>query len=283
MRFSYWSCTKFATWIRGTEKPPSETADGWEAWHSTAKTAHNIRYWIAEEGLDHLQNFVNWPLDKILDVKYYVNNRWVTKAHTLTAHKNHLNPGSWSDLSSRFLPCMFDSFIDFIEIEKAHHHIIWAEDEEREKYKCPFWSHGIFYWRTWRCPQAGIDHLLWESKLIYNEDTGIYPDDPSGLYGKPTEQAKSAIEQLFLYNWYLNVYLKRQDPMDESGWSADCERKRAKNGGKLLLGSSKNETEEERAISKECLKKLHEIEEAQEAEDTEMMTRLIKIRNSLWT
>ena len=280
-RTNYWSCSKLAEKIRGIEKPFSATSDDWETWHQMAKATHKIRYWIAEEGLNHLQNFVNWPLDKLLDIKYYINNRWVTKSHTLTAHKDHLKPGHWCDLSERFLPCMFDSLVDFVEIESAHFYIVWADDDVRKKYEAPFWSRGIFYWRTWRCPQAGIDHLMWESGLTYKEDMGVEPNDP--LYGEPTDQAKDAIEKLFLYTWYKNVYLKRPDPMDISGWSADCARKREKNGGRLLLGSSKNESQEEKEWSKVCLRKLHEIEEEYLEEETEMMTRLIKIRNSLWT
>jgi hypothetical protein len=38
-----------------------------------------------------------------------------------------------------------------------------------------------------------------------------------------------------------------------------------------------------RALGDSALKKTHEIEEAYEKEDEDMMIRLIKIRNSLWT
>jgi len=280
-RTNYWSNTRLAERIRGVKKPKSETWDGWEEWRVAAAATHKIRYWIAEEGLTHLQDFVNWPLDKILDVKYYINNRWVTKAHALTAHKDHLQPGGWCDLGNRFLPCLFDSLVDFVEIELAWFHLAWAEDEDRKKYDAPFWSRGIFHWRTWRCPQAGIDHLLWESGLIYNEDMGVDPNDP--LYGTLTEQAKEAVEKLFLYNWYLNVYLKRPDPMDVSGWSESCDKRREKNGGKLRLGSSKNESDEEREQTMACLRELRRIEEEYFEEDSEMMKRLVSIRNSLWS
>jgi hypothetical protein len=40
---------------------------------------------------------------------------------------------------------------------------------------------------------------------------------------------------------------------------------------------------ETRALGDAALKKTHEIEQAYEAEDTEMMIRLIKVRHGLWT
>jgi hypothetical protein len=38
-----------------------------------------------------------------------------------------------------------------------------------------------------------------------------------------------------------------------------------------------------RALGDRALTKTHEIEQAYEAEDTEMMVRLIKVRHGLWT
>ena len=58
-RSRYWSCTKFADWLRGTPKPYAETMEGWDAWRQQAETAHPWRYWLADEGLDHIQNAIH--------------------------------------------------------------------------------------------------------------------------------------------------------------------------------------------------------------------------------
>jgi len=69
MRSNYWSCSRFADWLRGTAKPNFETSPGWKQWKNLARASHPIRYWIAEEGLDKLQNFVCWPTARLYSVK----------------------------------------------------------------------------------------------------------------------------------------------------------------------------------------------------------------------
>ena len=64
MRNHYWTCSKFADWIRGTPKLGAGTSDEWDDWRETAKVK-SVRYWLAEEGLSGLQNFVMFIPDKI--------------------------------------------------------------------------------------------------------------------------------------------------------------------------------------------------------------------------
>ena len=273
----YWSCSPFADWVRGTPKKGALTSDGWHEWENEAKRYHPVRYWIAEEGLGYLQDFVTWPVRKIYDAKYYINNRWVTRTHSLTAHARDISPGSWCDVGNRFLPCMFNELVDFVEIETAWSHIAWGEKEDTAKYNPPFYATGWFSWRTWRCPEAGIDNLLWQSSLIHNEE--YCKDQP--YYMKPTPQAVKAQEILALYKWWTEVYPNRPDPYDASGWTAYCELSRLSNGGKMNWGSDKSP--ELKKASKLAHKELQKIEAAYEKEDTDMMIRLIKVRHGLWT
>ena len=120
MRSHYWTCSKFADWLRGTKKLGAGTSEEWDEWNTTAKMKHNFRYWLAEEGLDILQTIVYYPTDKLHDLKYYINNRYVTRSHALTAHARDIKPGNWSDVGNRFLPCLFNELVDFVEID---HHI----------------------------------------------------------------------------------------------------------------------------------------------------------------
>ena len=272
----YWSCTPFADWLRGTKKLSAGTAEEWDDWTTAAQMKHNFRYWLAEEGLSHLQDFVTWPVRKLYDIKYYINNRWVTRTHSLTAHPRDIRPGNWCDVGNRFLPCLFNELVDFVEIETAWSHIAWDKDA-KEKYSPPFWASGWFRWRTWRCPEAGIDNLMWQGSLIHDEE--YCKDEP--YYMKPTLQAVKAQEILALYKWWTEVYPKRPDPYDVSGWTAYCELSRLANGGKLNWSSDKSP--ELRKASKLAHKELQKIEAAYEKEDTDMMIRLIKVRYGLWT
>jgi hypothetical protein len=240
---------------------------------------HNFRYWLAEEGLGHIQDFVTWPIRKIYDAKYYINNRWVTRTHSLTAHVRDIQPGNWCDVGNRFLPCLFNELVDFVEIESAWSHIAWGNKEDRAKYDPPFWASGWWRWRTWRCPQAGIDHLDWAMTLKFGNDMGVEEGDEH--YDKPTGQAIRAKELKELYIWWTVTYRARPDPYDASGWTAACEASRAANGGKLSFSNPKDPVLKK--AQDKAHKLLQKIEADYEKEDEAMMIRLIKARDSLWT
>jgi hypothetical protein len=273
---TYWSCTPFADWLRGTPKKGALTSDGWAEWEDEAKRYHPVRYWLAEEGLGYVQDFVTWPVRKLYDIKYYINNRWVSRTHSLTAHPRDIKPGQWQDVGNRFLPCLFNELVDFVEIESAWSHIAWGDKEARAKYDPPFWASGWFRWRVWRCPQAGLDHLDWAMTLT-NTDW-CTPEDPN--YGKPTGQAIRAKEIKELYTWWTVTRPARPDAYDASGWTEYCEQARILNGGRLF-GSKK--TPELEKLSNKSHKLLQKIEASYEKEDEAMMIRLIKARDSLWT
>jgi len=275
MRSRYWSCGKFADWLRGTNKLSVGTGKEWDNWEDTAKTAHPIRYWIAEEGLDKVQNFICWPIDKLYSIKYWINNRYVSKTHALTSN---LKKGDWHEFDTRIMHCLFDELVNHVEIEIAASNFRWSEDA-RKKYKTPFWAIGWFRWRTYRNVEAAMEHLEWESNLRWTEEE-VGEDDPN--CGKLTSQALGAIEIRELYYWWKNVYPNRPDPHDASGWSEFCERKRDNNDGRFLSWLE-DRSEEEANESSRILEKCREIEDQYEKEDTEMLIRLIKVRHRLWT
>jgi hypothetical protein len=277
MRSHYWTCSKFADWLRGSPKLKCGTSEEWDAWYASSAKAHPVRYWIAEEGLDHLQTIVHYIPDKLNDVRYYINNRWVSRSHALTAHPRDIKPGTWRDVGNRFLPCLFNELVDFVEIEQAWHHCIWSDDA-KTKFETPWWRKGWLRWRTWRCPEAGMEYLKWASTLTNEE----FLEEGEKHKAEPTYQAKAAKEIIELYTWWTTTYRNRPDPMDASGWSAHCEAMRVKYPGSFF-SSLNSKNPEDRKASNKAHKLLSKIEKAYEKEDEEMMIRLIKIRESLWT
>lgn len=269
MRTNYWSCTKFADRIRGTAKPVALDADGWKTWKQDARKKHPIRYWIADEGLDHLQDFIMWPTDKLYSLKYYIVNRWIDQSHALVAHPKHIKPGQWMDLDYRILYCLFDELVDFVEIEKAYSNFRW--DAEKQKTKS-WWQVGRWRTRTWRSAEAGSDHLNWEMTLT-DED---WIDDKS--QAKPTAQAISAREIFDLYTWWTETRPARVDVHEASGWSAHCKDKEDRG-----IGFMETDPLEDREETRKILDRNREIEEQYRKEDEEMLIRLIKLRGSLWT
>lgn len=278
-RATYWSCTSLADWIRGTSKPSAETSEGWNAWHKLARRRSKIRYWIAEEGLDHLQDLVYLPADIFHSIRIYINNRWVFQTHQLTAHAKYIKRGEWRDVGHRILPCLFSELVDFVEVETAWHNIAWSS-EAREKWGKP--SRWAYLSGNWRNREAGLEHLNWAANLKYDDDEWISEDNPDR--GKPTQQALNAQEILALYYWWTEVHPQRPDPHEASGWTAYCDRRRAARGEDddlLFLGGEK--TPEEREEVKRILDECREIERRYEEEDTEMLIRLIRVRGGLWT
>jgi hypothetical protein len=272
----YWSCSPFADWLRGTKKLNAGTSEEWDEWTTAAQMKHNFRYWLAEEGLSHLQDFVYYIPDRLNDIRYYINNRWVSHSHQLTAHPRDIKPGQWQDVGHRILPCLFNELVDFVEIEQAWHHCLWS-DEMRTKYNVPWYRKGWLRWRTWRCSEAGLEYLRWAETLTNEE----FLDEGEKHKAEPTYQAKAAKEIIELYTWWTVTYRNRPDPYEASGWTAACEAQRAANGGKLSFSTPKDPVLKKQ--SDKAHKLLQKIEADYEKEEEAMMIRLIKIRGSLWT
>lgn len=276
MRNHYWTCSRFADWLRGTPKPGAETSRGWRKWERAAKAKHPVRYWLADDGLDYLQKVVFYIPDKLYGLKYYINNRFVTRTHCLTAHPRDIKPGDWCDVGNRFLPCLFNELVDFVEVELAWWEIAWNE-EKRKQFKSPWYAAGWFRWRTWRSREAGLSNLAWQKTC---DNTDYCPeDDPR--YGELTHQAYAAMEIEALYLWWTEERPKRVDPMEASGWSAYCESS-WKEGGSVW-DSLEQEEGPDKIDTKPMHDMMNELEAKYEQEDEEMMIRLIKIRQSLWT
>lgn len=275
---NYWSCSKFSDWLRGTPKLTVGSAKQWKDWKANAKSAHPIRYWLAEDGLNKLQDVVMWPLDQLHSAKYYFNNRWITRTHALTAHPRDIPRGEWREYGTRILPCLFNELVNFVEIDQAAMNIIWDE-AARKKYKAPWWSFGWFRVRTWRSAEAGVEHLKWAASLTNEE----WLDEGEKHLAQHTGQAIAAKEVLELYHWWTVVRPNRPDPGDASGWTAWCHSTRSNTDDVLSVLDSSNETPEQRETSNRILDAYHEIEKNYENEDTEMLVRLIRIRYHLWT
>ena len=271
---NYWSCSKFADWLRGTHKLSAGTGEEWRDWKNSAKDSHPIRYWLAEEGLDYIQDFIMYPIDKIYGVKYWLVNRFVTKTHALTST---LKKGQWHEFDERILYCLFDELVEFVEVEVAWKNII-CDKEAAIKYNAPWHSKGWFRSRTWRNAQSGLDYLDWETTLTKDESYGLNKDDPE--YAKPTDQAIKAQEISELYHWWKFARNNRPDPYEISGWSEYCAEKSFEDSSWFL---SSEKTEEERERSRKMTSLIDEMEEDYYQEDQEYLIRLIRLRRSLWT
>ncbi len=264
--------------MRGTPKPGAATSEAWDAWYAQAEKAHPFRYWLTEEFLGKIQDFVTLPTRSWRDVQNYVTNRYVSKLHALTSN---LKRGQWYEYEHRLLHCVFDSLVDYVEIDEAWHHVV-CDSAAAKNYK----STRRFLWREWRCPEAGVAHLQWAASLVLDEHLGVEKDSPN--YGKPTSQAQSAQEILDLYNWWKTVRPARPDPYEASGWRAFNESRLAtiptsfpnKKKRRFLRV---NRTAAEKKESTRLFKLLNKIDADYDKEDEQMLIRLVKVRKGMWT
>jgi hypothetical protein len=244
-RLNYWSCSRFANWVRGEDKPLALEWHKWEEWSRDVSARRPIRFFIAEEVLDKAQDIIMFPGDFWHSLSSWWENRFVSKTHYL---KTGLEPGRYHELDERIMHGLFNELVEFVEVELAH----MQSYGEGKKYN---FVRG-------RCAEAGVDHLLWTSDLKCGDDYFVDKDDPK--YGEPTPQAESAKSILKLYRWWKEVRPNRPDPHDSSGWS-------------LLYDEGPS------AQRDEAFDRLTEIEEGYDREDDEMISLLVNIRRSLWT
>lgn len=260
-RGQHWSNTKFAEWLRKKggvpTKPTSATAEGWNMWEDAAKETGSILYWIAEEGLDKVQNFINWPIDQVKEVQYYLRNRFITKTHIAPAYG--LPKGKWHETDTRLLHSMFSLLVDFVEVESAWHNT-WSKENVPGSYLSRLIKGK---WRPWRSAKDGIEYYEW-ARSLNSEDFGGQG---------PSHQAIAAEEILHLYAWWTVTRPNRRDPY----WLYQKVDKI-----KPFSGFGRN-TPEQKASLKEAFDEVHRLEEIYHNEDEEKMIRLVKIRQSLWT
>ncbi len=241
---NYWSCSKFADWLRGTKKPFALGWDEWDEWREDARVAHPFRFWLADVFLNKVQDFIFWPRTKYRDIDAYIHNRFIDKSHLI---QTGLDKGCYHEFEDKVMHGLFTEFVDFVEIELSLCHRAWNDGPRKPR----------------RNAEWGLKRLEWEMTLVWDENSGTDKDDEH--YGKPTHQNLAALETLRLYEWWTKTRPNRPDPHDifEDG---DTDR--------LFSGDDDISTKFEH---------LRKVEEQYDREDNAYLVRLILHRKCLWT
>lgn len=191
-RINYWSCSKFANWLRGENKPYALEWDKWDEWENQQKKQRPIRYWLSDTFLKILQDIVYFPVDIYRTIKIYIRNRYIDKLQYL---HTGLKPGEYYDLDYRMLHGLFNELVDFVELELSAS-MRW---DSNKKYK----------FVKDRCKEAQDDYFKWANHLKHQ--------------GRLTDQAKASRKIQKLYEWWKNERPNRTDPFSSSGFSYDIE------------------------------------------------------------
>lgn len=251
----------------GIQIPASLPLGEWDAWYDKCKAEHPLQYFWGVSLPDFIDS-CTYPIER----RYHMVRDWIRYRVTQRRHivDTGLKP-NYYDCNTRLLHANMNLLKDFVEIDKAWMHVVF-NSEERKKHNCTWLKMKL---GTFRSAEAGLAHLDWEATLVYDESMGVNPTDK--IYGKPTDQALKAKEIKEIYNWWVNIYPNRPDPMDASGWSAYCDSLEAEGG---IL---KNLNRPPSKISKKAHKALEKIEADYAKEEEQMLIKLIKIRQGLWT
>lgn len=220
-----------------------------------------VRYWFRY----NFRNTVILPIKwKYENISNWVRYRTYDKHHVVNTG---LRP-DYHSVSKIILHSNFNILKDFVEVEQAWH--IWCFSDERRNKKTWIQRWLPWYFRhAFRRPELGIEHLKWAATL----------DDPLlPLHERCDHQAAAAREIFALYDWWVN---KRPARIEINIPSL------RKNSGKEdLLDFLDTDFDRTTPVYRDyqiALEKQAKLEEVWENEDEEMLIRLMKIRNHLWT
>jgi hypothetical protein len=176
----------------------------------------------------------------------YISNRWISKTHYL---KTGFKPGGYYEFDEKIIHALFNELVDFVEKDLAH----MGNFNSKEKYT----------FKNGRCVEAAYNYFKWAKNL---KDT--LPNGKRVL----SQQAKGSRKIKQLYEWWTKKRPNRPDPYEASGWSKVCE-----------LSSLSDFSAKQQSKQNQAMKKLTQIEDKYDNEDTAMLIELIKIRHHLWS
>jgi len=237
--------------------PGSLTSTGWRLFDEEYKKVAPIRHYIYK---DIHKKYIRPIKFKINDLSNWIRVRTYDRYHIINTG---LKP-DYQDISTQLLHSSFNLLKDFVEIEQSLHyyyyHSHYDEVKKDWKLKLPLYSH-LFY----RNPDYGIKHLEWESTL----------DDPTlPVNQRDSEQAKKAREILILYRWWIDRPNRKQIDYcsySDQGFPMGC------------LDDDFDKTAEDYVNYKNNMILEDQQTEQWAQEDTDMLIRLVNIRDCLWS
>lgn len=256
-------------------RPRSLPWGSWNEWRANFKKSRPITYFIVEQ-IPLIRAWIKkYTVGHFNDFAVYCSNRFVTQTHKMVAPS--LKKGKMHELSTRMLHCNFDAYVKWCETEASVDRL-WTDDAY-VTYTLPWYA------RTWlsnfitiRSPQCVIDHFKWEMSLMHPDEGSSEPTLP--------EQAKIAFEKMSLYVWWTKLRPAREDSWNSTGFSEFWNKMDEKYGDDWFwpgVTNSKVLDQGEIAMYNKLSAAQSDADEAQHIEDQEMLERLIKIRESLWT
>jgi len=236
--------------------PPLAMAwDGWRKRESRLKSSFPIRFFIWETLPDIWNYKIRSPINR---ARNWVRFRTWDRYHIVDTG---LEP-NYYDPDHRMLHANFQILVDYVEIELAAMNLAMGDGDDLLENMSTNWKLNKFrkLFRKFRrnserLPEEGLKHLDWEIVECKHSN-------PS--------QSESAKEKKYLYLWWTVWRNEREDPLSSP-----------------LIWDQDDMTTDLSAILKGKNRSQYRLSDRMETfylnEDNEMLMRLVKIRNSLWT
>lgn len=246
---------KFRRWLN-YNPPGALSSKGWRLFKDEFKQKAPIRYWFTNEFYYSCILPIKWKYDKVTD---WVRYRTYDRYHVVKTGKS---PG-YSDAREQILNVNFNILKDFVEIETAWRTRCFSGDLTFAERYIPLYRFFVDN----RNPEVGLSHFKWAATL----------DDPSlPAHERSPAQAEAAREILVLYNWWVNERPNRKEAelpeYDDQGM-----------GLMASLDEDFDRDAEDYKKFKDVMDDMRNLEDRWEDEDQEMLIRLMKIRQHLWT
>jgi len=189
----------------------------------------------------------------ITDPLAYIYNRWVDPSDRVIIKHPDYPQGHYHDTDYVMMYVLFQLLVDYVEIECGNF-LSTRYENSWQKWHRRFRELPLIQWLVppVRNARRGLHHLRWEMTL---KDEHVL------------SQSASAKEVFTLYRFWKHERPRRVDPFD--AWHMVREGKDWKSP----------KTEQEDALFLEAVA----LETAQEQEDTDMLTRIVKVRKCMWT
>lgn len=256
----HYSNSRPVNWMRRVfeiHKPNSLPWGQWETWGSETKKAHPIGWFLTETLPEWIELIPRYTIDHWYTLRK-ISRNLANNSHCLSSPR--CKPGHWYELDTRILYCLFDSLVDYVEVECA--------SQNYEMMPKRSWM-SILTFGRWgkniRCPEAGIAAIRSE----------MMPEMQSQSHNQV------AREQMALYVWWKEIRPARENDPANLAYKEFTRRMDAKYDGEPFNRSKY--TPAESAEFNALIDSQEQFDKRCEDEDTEMLCRLIKIRNTLWT
>lgn len=250
---------QFKAWM-AYNPPGALSTTGWRLFNEEFEKTAPVRFFIKK----NFKKIFVWPIKHRYEkLSQWIRYRTSNKYHVV---KTGLTPGYYSN-DTIILHANFNILKTFVEVDLSAFSY-WSNDSTT---KPNWWKRYIpFYYSVFPVKyniEYSIKHLEWAATL----DNPVLP-----LYERSDEQAHAAREILALYNWWVNTRPARKEyeyvHYSDQGL-----------GTLAMLDEDFNKEASDYKAHSITRDLSAQQEKDWEAEDDQMLNRLIKIRKHLWT